>query len=147
MLPEFTKGKRLIFICTGNACRSQMAEGFARHYAGNRLGVFSAGVFASGLHPAAVEAMKAIGIDISRQTSDRIDPELLQTMDCVVTVCDNAQQSCPATPGAKRVIHWSIEDPIRYVGTPFEEEEFSRIRDDLGARVKRLVAELLEEGS
>ncbi|OGQ23457.1 MAG: arsenate reductase [Deltaproteobacteria bacterium RIFCSPLOWO2_02_FULL_44_10] len=139
-----SKKFRIIFICTGNACRSQMAEGFARHYGKDRFEVFSAGVFASGLHPCAVEAMKEIGIDISHHTSDQIDPELLKTMDYVVTVCDYAQKNCPITPGAKKVVHWSIEDPIRYVGTPSEEREFSRIRDDLGERVKKLIIEIME---
>lgn len=137
---------RIMFICTGNACRSQMAEGFARHYGGRNVEVFSSGLLASGLHPAAVEAMAEIGIDISHQTSDRIDPTLMKTMDCIVTVCDRAKEHCPVVKGPKHILHWSIEDPIRYVGTPAEEREFSRIRDDLGRRIRSLLKELTSEG-
>lgn len=131
-----------MFICTGNSCRSQMAEGFARHFGGKDFEVLSAGVVASYVNPAAIRAMAEIGIDISKQTSDPIDPELIKTMDCVVTVCDHAKEFCPVPPPGCKAVHWSIEDPFRFTGRASEETEFARIRDDLGDRIKKLLRDL-----
>src|SRR5690625_6408001 len=90
--------KIIYFLCTGNSCRSQMAEGWAKKYLGDGWGVYSAGIEAHGLNPNAVKAMKEAGIDISNQTSDIIDPEILNNADLVVTLCGDAADKCPMTP-------------------------------------------------
>ncbi len=107
------KKKKVIFICTGNSCRSQMAEGILRDMAGERFDVFSAGSHPSRVHPMTIAAMREWGIDISGHTSDPIDDYVDKGMDIVITVCDNANQSCPVFPGDVERIHWSIDDPFR----------------------------------
>ncbi len=134
---------RIMFLCTGNSCRSQMAEGFARELGKGLLEVHSAGLSPHGVNPRAIAVMKEIGIDISGQTSTSIDEELLSKMDIVVTLCGNAAESCPLTPPGIRKIHWPLEDPAKAVGT--EEDimnEFRRIRDEINKRVKQLVEEI-----
>ncbi len=111
------------FLCTGNSCRSQMAEGFGRHYLSDRYNVYSAGIEAHGVNPNAVAAMKEVGIDISGQTSDIIAPELLQKADFIVTLCGHANDVCPATPPNKRREHWGFDDPAQAEGT--EEEKWA----------------------
>ncbi len=105
--------KKIIFICTGNSCRSQMAEGLLRDMAGDRFHVFSAGSHPSHVHPMTIAAMAAWGIDISRHTSDPIEMFINQGMDIIITVCDNANRVCPTFPGDVERIHWSIDDPFR----------------------------------
>ncbi|PIR25812.1 MAG: hypothetical protein COX62_03315 [Deltaproteobacteria bacterium CG_4_10_14_0_2_um_filter_43_8] len=139
------KKTRIIFICTGNAFRSQMAEGFARHYGADKVEVFSAGVMASGVHPVAIETMGELGIDISGHTSEKINSNLLKTMDYVVTVCDNAKEHCPYVPEAKKVLHWSIPDPYRAVGTLNEQKVLRETRDDIERRVKELLEQISSE--
>lgn len=131
----------ILFVCTGNAFRSQMAEGFARHFGGTKVEVLSAGIIPAGLHQRAVEAMKEIDIDISQQHSKLLSDDLIERADCVVTVCDNAQESCPVIRG-KKVLHWSIPDPLKKAGTPQEEVFLYEVRDDIAARVKSLLADL-----
>ncbi|HHV63088.1 MAG TPA: arsenate reductase (thioredoxin) [Firmicutes bacterium] len=134
--------KRVMFLCTGNSCRSQMAEGFARALFGNNWEVYSAGIEPAGLNPRAIEVMREAGIDISRQTSDHIDIEFLEKMDLVVTLCGDAEERCPVTPPNVRRIHWPLPDPAKAKGT--EEEimaQFRRVRDE----IRRRVEELLEE--
>ena len=134
---------KLMFVCTGNAFRSQMADGFARKYGGDAFEVFSCGVMASGVHPGAVKAMQELGIDISRHSSDVMDAELMNQMDCIVTVCDNAKEHCPHIASSCKVLHWSIPDPYAKMGTS-EGESFLRLtRDDIAKRVKLLIEELL----
>ena len=106
----------LLILCTGNSCRSQMAEGLARSIAerrgvGSDVRVESAGVEAHGVNPRAVEAMKRIGIDISDQTSNRVDDFVGEHFDVVLTVCDNARERCPVFPGASRTLHHAFDDP------------------------------------
>lgn len=130
--------KKIYFLCTGNSCRSQMAEGWAKKYLGDRWNVYSAGIEAHGLNPNAVQAMNEIGIDISGQTSDIIDPALLNSADFVVTLCGDAADKCPITPPHVRREHWGFDDPAKAQGT--EEEKwsvFQRVRDEVGARIRK----------
>lgn len=140
--------KILYFLCTGNSCRSQMAEGFAKKYLGDRFAVYSAGIEAHGLNPMAVKVMAEKGIDISGQTSDVIDPELLAKADYVIMLCGDANDRCPATPPHVKREHWGFDDPAKATGT--EEERlavFRRVRDEIEARIKRFAEELEEKGS
>ena len=98
----------VIFICTGNSCRSQMAEGLLRNMAGDLFEVFSAGSHPSRLHPASIIVMAELGIDISNHSADSIDKYLDKDIDIVISVCDNARQVCPVFPGDVKQIHWSI---------------------------------------
>ncbi|MGK7377536.1 arsenate reductase (thioredoxin) [Planococcus sp. 1R117A] len=129
--------KTIYFLCTGNSCRSQMAEGWAKEYLGKEWKVYSAGIEAHGLNPKAVKAMAEIGIDIAGQTSDLIDPEILNNADLVITLCGDAADKCPTTPPHVKRDHWGFEDPAKAEGT--EEEKwkvFQQVRDDIGRRIK-----------
>lgn len=134
-----TNNKKIIyFLCTGNSCRSQMADGFAKQYLSNTWDIYSAGIEAHGVNPKAIAAMKEIGIDISHHTSDVIDAELLQRADLVVTLCGHANDVCPVTPKDKKRVHWGFDDPAKAEGT--EEEKwvfFQRVRDEIGARIQQ----------
>ena len=124
--------KRVLFLCTGNSCRSQMAEGFLRHMAGDRFEVFSAGIKPTQVNPLAIKVMAEAGIDISKHRSKSAMEFIGQKFDFVVTVCDNAKQTCPIFPGKYEKIHWDLEDPAEAQGT--EEERlvfFRRIRDEI----------------
>ena len=128
--------KRVLFLCTGNSCRSQMAEGFLRHMAGDRFEVFSAGVKPTQVNPLAIKVMAEIGIDISEHRSKSAMEFLGQQFDYIITVCDNAKQTCPVFPGKHENIHWDLEDPAEAQGN--EEERlsfFRRIRDEIKSRV------------
>ncbi|MEB4781488.1 arsenate reductase (thioredoxin) [Paenibacillus jamilae] len=130
--------KTIYFLCTGNSCRSQMAEGWAKQYLGDRWNVYSAGIEAHGLNPKAVQAMNEVGMDISGQTSDIIDSVLLNSADLVVTLCADAADKCPITPPYVRREHWGFDDPAKTQGT--EEEKwsvFQRVRDEVGARIRK----------
>ena len=132
-----------MFLCTGNSCRSQMAEGFARQFGKGLIAPHSAGLMAAGVHPRAVRVMKERGIDISGQRSKEIDERLLGEMDVIVTLCGNAEESCPVTPPDIRRIHWPIKDPVGTIGS--EEEimrEFRRARDEIEEKVSRLMDDL-----
>lgn len=131
--------KIIYFLCTGNSCRSQMAEGWAKHYLNQaEWDVKTAGIEAHGLNPKAVKAMEEVGIDISKQTSDIIDLEILNNADFVVTLCGDAKDKCPVTPPHVKRNHWGFDDPAKAEGT---EEEiwqvFQRVRDEIGERIKR----------
>ncbi|GAE31162.1 arsenate reductase (thioredoxin) [Halalkalibacter hemicellulosilyticus] len=130
--------KIIYFLCTGNSCRSQMAEGWGKHYLGNEYEVYSAGIEAHGVNPNAVKAMKEVDIDISDQTSDTIDRDLLEKADLVVTLCGHANDVCPATPPNKERVHWGFDDPAQAEGTDEEKWAFfQRVRDEIGERIKR----------
>ncbi len=137
---------KVMFLCTGNSCRSQMAEGFARELGKGILKPFSAGLMAAGVHPRAIAVMKELNIDISRQKSSEIDEELLQTMDVVITLCGNAEEACPRTPPEIKRIHWPINDPV---GTPGSEEkimkEFRRARDEIRNKVDTFINRLRQD--
>ena len=132
--------KRVLFICTGNSARSQMAEGLLRALGAGRYEVFSAGLAPKGLNPLAVAAMAEIGLDISRQASKSMEQYLNQPFDYVITVCDRAQESCPAFPGGRTRLHWSFDDPIDLA-------DFRRVRDEIALRLRGwLAAEAAEAG-
>jgi arsenate reductase len=125
--------KRVLFLCTGNSARSQMAEGSLRNIAGDRFEVFSAGTHPKGLHDRSVETMKEVGIDISHQTSKDVAVYAKDKFDYVITVCDRAKQHCPVFPGAEP-IHWGFDDPAE---APRERqlETFRRVRDEIRQRI------------
>lgn len=129
---------KVLFLCTGNSARSQMAEGFLRHMVGDRFEVFSAGVKPTQLNPLAIKVMAEVGIDISKHRSKSAMEFIGQNFDYVITVCDNAKQTCPAFPGRYEKIHWSLEDPTQAQGT--EEEKlivFMKVRDKI---LKNIIA-------
>ncbi len=138
-MAEESEKQRVLFLCTHNSARSQMAEGFLRARGGYHFEAFSAGTESRGIHPLAVQAMAEVGIDISEATghrSKRLDEFNGQTFDLVVTVCDDAAEACPFFPGARRQEHWSFPDPSAASGT--EEERlgvFRHVRDAIGARI------------
>ncbi|MCE5669120.1 arsenate reductase (thioredoxin) [Staphylococcus pseudintermedius] len=123
--------KTIYFICTGNACRSQMAEGWGKHILGDDWDVYSAGIETHGVNPQAIRAMEEVGIDISSHTSDLIDPQIIQQSDLVVTLCSDADQNCPTIPSHVKKEHWGFDDPA---GKDWS--EFQRVRDEIGERIK-----------
>ena len=130
--------KTIYFLCTGNSCRSQMAEGWAKKHLGDAWEVKSAGIEAHGLNPNAVKAMREVDIDISDQTSDIIDPEILNNADFVVTLCGDAADKCPTTPPQVKREHWGFDDPAKVQGSEKEKwTVFQRVRDQIGERIKR----------
>jgi arsenate reductase len=128
---------RVLILCTGNSARSQMAEGLLRHDAGKVHEVFSAGTKPTQVRPEAISVMREVGIDISGHRSKSVDEFTGQGFDYVITVCDNAKESCPVFPVKTKRLHWSIQDPAAVQGS--EEERlaaFRRIRDELRARLR-----------
>ena len=124
---------RLLVICTGNRARSQMAHGWLRSLGGDNVEVISAGTNPKGVHPMAVRVMDEVGIDISGHTSDHVDQYVEYGFDLVITVCDSARESCPAIPGAKRVLHQSFENPdCPGMADAKLTEFFRRVRDEIG---------------
>ncbi|WP_214484791.1 arsenate reductase (thioredoxin) [Bacillus sp. SM2101] len=130
--------KKIYFLCTGNSCRSQMAEGWGEKYLSDEWDVYSAGLEAHGLNPNAVKAMNEVGIDISEQTSDVIDTEILHSADLVVTLCGHADEHCPVTPPQVKRVHWGFDDPAKAEGSEAERWAFfQRVRDEIGERIKQ----------
>jgi arsenate reductase (thioredoxin) len=132
-----TEKARVLFLCTHNSARSQMAEGLLRHLAGDRFEAMSAGTEATHVRPLAVRAMEEVGVDISGQESKTLERYLGEPFDYVITVCDDANEACPFFPGARQRLHWSFEDPSRVEGT--EEERlavFRGVRDLIKDRVQ-----------
>jgi arsenate reductase len=133
--------RRVLILCTGNSCRSQMAEGFWRHLGGEGWDVFSAGLAPRGPNPLAVKAMAELGIDISNQQSRSLDQFRYEPFDLVVTVCSNAERNCPHFPHAAGREHWPFDDPAKVTG---DEDErmvvFRRVRDGIAAAVERRLA-------
>jgi arsenate reductase len=125
--------KRVLFLCTGNSARSQMAEGLLRQMAGDRFEVFSAGTQPKGMHPRSVEVMNEAGIDISKQTSKDVGTFFQQNFDYVITVCDRAKQHCPVFPGAQP-IHWGFDDPAE-APPNMQLNVFRRVRDEIRHRL------------
>jgi arsenate reductase (thioredoxin) len=124
--------KRVLILCTGNSARSQMAEGLLRHDAGDRFEAFSAGTRPSRVRPEAIEVMHELGIDISGHRSKSVDEFMNQLFDYVLTVCDNAKESCPVFPGKTITMHCGFEDPAAFEGSPDERlAHFRRVRDEL----------------
>ncbi len=135
-------GKKILFVCTGNSARSQMAEGFARAMGGGDWEVRSAGTAPAGLNPLAVRVMAEAGVDISGQTSKALDPRLLALADVVVTLCGDAAESCPVAPPGVRRIHWPLPNPAR-TGGPEEDvlSVFRDVRDEIRGLVEALLTE------
>ena len=134
--------QRVLFLCTHNSARSQMAEGWLRHLAGDRFEVHSAGTEATRVRPLAIRAMAEVGVDIAGQESKTLERYVPEAWDEVITVCDDANEACPLFPGGKRRRHWSFPDPSKATGS--EEEQlatYRRVRDAIRARVaEELVA-------
>lgn len=131
------KKERVLILCTGNSARSQMAEGLLRSMGGDRFEVDSAGTVASFVRPQAIAVMAEIGIDISGHRSKCLDEFLGTVFDHVITVCDNANQTCPAFPGKAVRTHWSLEDPVETDGSDEEKlAAFRKIRDELIVRIQ-----------
>jgi arsenate reductase len=133
---------KILFLCTGNSCRSQMAEGWTRHLKGDRIEAYSAGIETHGLNPSAVRVMAEAGVDISGQRSKHVDELRSIEFDYVVTVCDHASQQCPRFPGRARVVHIAFDDPPRLAAEAATEEgrlaPYRRVRDEIRALVERL---------
>ena len=133
---------RVLIVCTGNAARSQMAEGLLRHDAGDRFEVLSAGIYPSYVRPLAIDAMREVGIDISGQRSKSVEEFADQEIDYVITVCDHANEVCPAFPAKTKRIHWSISDPVAAWGDDEAQLQAFRVaRDDIRARLRAWVKE------
>ena len=137
--------KKVMFLCTANSCRSQMAEGFAREYGQGLIKTYSAGLFAAGVHRRAAAVMTEVGIDITKQRSKEIDTSLLMKMDIVVTLCGHAEEHCPSTPAGIKRLHIPIKDPVGTAGT--EEEimnDFRRAREEIKETVLNLLRDISE---
>ena len=142
MQTEHSKQK-VIFVCTGNSCRNQMAEGMLRHYGKDKSEVFSAGLEPSYVHPLAIKTMAESGIDISNQHSKTVNEFLEEDFSYVITVCDSAKERCPVFPGKYDAIHWSIEDPASAEGTEIERMKvFRRVRQNILERINNFVSNL-----
>lgn len=136
------------FLCTGNSCRSQIAEGWARQLGGGAIDVYSAGVEAHGLNPRAIATMKEAGIDISHHQSKFIDNDLLHRADYVITLCGDANDRCPVTPPHVHRLHWGFEDPAKAIGTEEEiEGKFREVRDAIRSRIQLFLDELAGSSS
>jgi arsenate reductase len=133
----------ILFLCTGNSCRSQMAEGWGRHLGGPDLHFDSAGIEAHGQNPRAIAVMDEAGLDISGQASTRLTDDMLARTDLVVTVCGHADEHCPVLPAGVDKEHWPLSDPAKATGTEAEiMETFRATRDEVERRVRALVARL-----
>ncbi len=139
--------KKIMFLCTANSCRSQMAEGFAKEYSRGAVETHSAGLMAAGVHRRAIAAMKETGIDISGQLSKEINEVLLRRMDMVITLCRHAEDFCPWTPPEIMRLHWPVRDPVGAVGSEeYIMSEFRRARDEIGDKVRALINDILGSG-
>jgi arsenate reductase len=137
---------RLLFLCTGNSCRSQMAEGWARHLGADQIEALSAGIEAHGKNPLAIRVMHEAGIDISGQESTRLTDEMLASTDYLVTVCGHADENCPVLPAGIRKEHWPLDDPAKATGSDEEViAVFRECRDDIGYRVEDLLVRLKQD--
>ena len=135
----------ILFLCTGNSCRSQIAEGWARHIGGDAVVVQSAGIEAHGKNPRAIEVMREIGIDISGQESTVVNDNMLRDAEVVVTVCGHADEQCPVLPPSIKKVHWPLSDPAKATGT--EDEimgQFRATRDEVKTRVLALLSDLAD---
>lgn len=137
---------KILFLCTGNSCRSQMAEGWARHLKSESIEPYSAGVATHGLNPNAVKVMAEAGVDISGHSSKHVDDLKAVKFDYVVTVCDSAAESCPLFPGKAKVVHRSFDDPPRLARAAKSEEEalshYRRVRDEIREYIETLPGSL-----
>jgi arsenate reductase len=126
----------VLFLCTGNSCRSQMAEGWLRHLAGDRFQVISAGTHPVGVNPRAIAVMAEAGVDISLHRSKHVDEFLGRCPEYVITVCDRAKEACPMIPWSGKVLHWGFEDPADAQGSEDDRlRVFRRVRDEIAERI------------
>ena len=134
---------KILFLCTGNSCRSQMAEGWANHLGSEWIEARSAGIEAHGKNPRAIAVMREAGVDISHQESTRVTPEMLAWPDLVVTVCGHADEHCPVLPPGVQKKHWPLEDPAKATGTEDEiMAKFRATRDEVRNRAEGLIGGL-----
>jgi len=132
------KKKRVLFLCTGNSCRSQMAEGWLKHLGGDDFEVFSAGIEAHGKNPRAIAVMQEAGVNISNQESEVVQTSILESLDLLVTVCSHADAHCPVFSIKGKREHWPFEDPAKVSGSEEEiMQEFRRVRDQIKQRIER----------
>ena len=132
--------KKVLFLCTGNSCRSQMAEGLLRYLAGDRFEVFSAGVKPVEVNLLAIKVMKEIGIDISGYKSKSLNDLSDRQFDHVISVCDNARQTCPVLPGKYEKIHWNLEDPAQAYVTEYDKlKVFRAVRDQIKQKIEEWI--------
>lgn len=131
----------VLFLCTGNSARSQMAEGWLRHLARDRFDVCSAGTHPVGLNPGSIEAMAEVGIDIAGHRSKGVGELADRSFDYVITVCDRAKETCPIWPGRTTVIHWSFDDPAAITDVELRRLTFRRVRDEIAASIRRFLKE------
>lgn len=136
------KKLKVLFLCTGNSCRSQMAEGFTRHLKGAAIEAYSAGIETHGLNPNAVKVMAEVGVDISQHRSEKVDAFLDRQLDYVVTVCGHAHETCPLFPGSAKVVHAGFDDPPKLAAGASSEQEaldhYRRVRDDIKAFIEQM---------
>ncbi|HEY4227339.1 MAG TPA: arsenate reductase ArsC [Candidatus Limnocylindrales bacterium] len=131
---------RVIFVCTGNSARSQMAEALLRHDAGDRFDVVSAGVSPRGVHPFTIEALAAVGIDISAAKSKPVGQFLGKRFDYVITLCDRARATCPVFPGGSDTLHWGLDDPAEVTGTDAQRRAaFDRTLQEISGRLHAFI--------
>ncbi len=136
--------KRILVLCTGNSCRSQIAEGYLKHYAKGKAEVYSAGIETHGVNPGAIAVMKEDGIDISNNTSNNIDEYRNIDFDYVITVCDNAKEQCPVFPSTAKMFHQNFPDPAKATGTEDEiMQQFRNVRDEIKKFSKEFVTDNL----
>lgn len=136
--------KTILILCTGNSCRSQMAEGFMRYFAGKKAAIYSAGIETHGVNALAIKVMREDGIDISLQTSNRIEEYRDITFDFIITFCDNAKERCPLFPSQAQKFHHNFPDPIKAGGTEKEIlETFRKVRDQIKEYCRLFVTEQL----
>lgn len=143
------KKLKILFLCTGNSCRSQMAEGWARYLKGNVIEPYSAGIETHGLNPYAVKVMAEVGVDISNHRSKHINEVKHIPFDWVITVCDSAKESCPVFPGKVKRFHISFEDPPRLAKDAKSEEEilsyYRKVRDEIREFINKLPEQLINQ--
>ncbi|SHJ14382.1 protein tyrosine phosphatase [Cruoricaptor ignavus] len=136
--------KKILVLCTGNSCRSQMAEGYLRHFAGDKAEIYSAGVETHGVNPQAISTMLEDGVDISAHTSNNIDEYADVDFDFVITVCDNAKERCPVFPSQAKKFHQNFADPAKASGSEDEiKEHFSTVRQQIKVYCSHFVEENL----
>lgn len=136
--------KNILVLCTGNSCRSQIAEGYLRHFSNGKAEVFSAGIKTHGVNPKAIEIMKEVGIDISNHTSNNIDEYYDKDFDFVITVCDNAKENCPFFPTKAKKFHHNFPDPAKATGSENEIlNEFRNVREMIKDYSETFVAQNL----
>lgn len=136
--------KKILVLCTGNSCRSQIAEAYLKHFAKQKAQVYSAGVEVHGLNPQAVETMKEDSIDISNQTSNNVQEYRHINFDFIITVCDNAKERCPFFPSMAKKLHHNFPDPAKATGTPAQvKQQFRQVRQQIKEYCKNFVEEYL----